>query len=243
MTCTATHIKTLFEGHNRLPVRDRAFAESLLNTYSRYGSVSPKQAHWVKVLAERLAQPAPAEAVDVGGFGKLIEFFAAAAAKRTKLPKIILQLKGEGDEADILVKLVLSGPASQFPGAISVSQVGEYGVAPWYGRIHRDGKFLASREATPDGLIDLLKAFAADPAAVAAKHGRDTGICCFCNAELEDPRSKLVGYGPVCAKNHGLPWGAKPEAQEAPVAFQAPEPAPRPAGSLVALAAQLEGRS
>lgn len=47
----------------------------------------------------------------------------------------------------------------------------------------------------------------------AAKHGRDHGNCIFCNLDLTDPNSDPakggVGYGPICAKKYGLPWGGK----------------------------------
>ena len=51
----------------------------------------------------------------------------------------------------------------------------------------------------------------------AAAFGHLTGNCVFCDRELTDERSISVGYGPVCAKNHGLPWG---ETSSAPL-FQA----------------------
>lgn len=44
----------------------------------------------------------------------------------------------------------------------------------------------------------------------AAAIGHLTSHCCFCGIELTDDgegRSVQVGYGPVCAKNNGLPWG------------------------------------
>jgi hypothetical protein len=47
-------------------------------------------------------------------------------------------------------------------------------------------------------------------AAEAAGLGWATHHCCFCNLELTDEgdnRSVAVGYGPVCAKKNGLPWG------------------------------------
>ena len=45
------------------------------------------------------------------------------------------------------------------------------------------------------------------PAEPAARHGKLTGHCCFCNSELSDEKSTAVGYGPVCAKRWGLPHG------------------------------------
>ena len=44
-------------------------------------------------------------------------------------------------------------------------------------------------------------------AAQAAHLGHVTGACVFCSRTLTDERSIAVGYGPVCAENHALPWG------------------------------------
>jgi hypothetical protein len=44
----------------------------------------------------------------------------------------------------------------------------------------------------------------------AAHFGHTYSWCVFCGTELSDDRSGCsldVGYGPVCAKKHGLPWG------------------------------------
>lgn len=58
----------------------------------------------------------------------------------------------------------------------------------------------------------------------AAAHGVETGICIFCNAELDDADGlgKIVGVGPVCARKHlGMTQrqlAARLGAAEAPVA-------------------------
>lgn len=44
-------------------------------------------------------------------------------------------------------------------------------------------------------------------AELAAKFGALYGRCVFCSQTLTDERSIEVGYGPICAENHGLPWG------------------------------------
>lgn len=50
----------------------------------------------------------------------------------------------------------------------------------------------------------------------AADFGHAYGICVFCSRELTDPRSVHMGYGPVCADYHSLPWGENPEVQQEP---------------------------
>lgn len=46
----------------------------------------------------------------------------------------------------------------------------------------------------------------------AAAFGHSTGKCVFCSQKLTDGRSTEVGYGPICAENNGLPWGAMAKA-------------------------------
>ncbi len=41
----------------------------------------------------------------------------------------------------------------------------------------------------------------------AAAFGEMFSRCCFCSHQLDTPESTAVGYGPVCAKKHDLPWG------------------------------------
>ena len=85
------------------------------------------------------------------------------------------------------------------------------GLNRWYGSIDKNGVWTPNRNASPafvEMVLDILTAFANDPAGVAAQYGILTGRCCFCHGKkMTAPASKAVGYGPVCAKNYGLPWG------------------------------------
>jgi hypothetical protein len=72
--------------------------------------------------------------------------------------------------------------------------------------VNRDGTFTPGRDATP--LVGkVLSEMANDPAGFAARYGKKSGRCCFCNAELTDERSTTVGYGKICAVHWGLPCG------------------------------------
>lgn len=42
----------------------------------------------------------------------------------------------------------------------------------------------------------------------AAAFGHLAGRCCFCSTPIDTPESTTVGYGPKCASDRGLPWGA-----------------------------------
>ncbi len=54
------------------------------------------------------------------------------------------------------------------------------------------------------GLALIARPLTADEA---AKWGHRHGRCVFCSLPLTDARSVDVGYGPICAGHHGLPWG------------------------------------
>jgi hypothetical protein len=126
-----------------------------------------------------------------------------AAAAHLKHPAIVL----EG------FRVSRAGAASNEPGSLTITSIDRthtdrFGndARDWYGRVSLDGRFQPSRRA-PDDLADKLRAFAADPAGIAAAYGHLHGRCCFCNIALTDPRSTSVGYGPICADHYGLPWG------------------------------------
>ena len=74
-----------------------------------------------------------------------------------------------------------------------------------YGDIGNDGYWRPSRRAT-DAIAAIVSKVETDPIAYARAHGAKTGRCCFCSRKLTDPTSVRAGYGPVCAKNFGLPW-------------------------------------
>jgi hypothetical protein len=54
---------------------------------------------------------------------------------------------------------------------------------------------------------ETLAELAANPHEVMQRQGQATTWCCYCGEGLTDPPSVQAGYGPVCARNYGLPWG------------------------------------
>lgn len=187
----------------RLPERDQSFASDLIRQHNERG-LSPKQVYWVGKLIERATQPAP-KPVKIGSLSAISGLFSKAKG-RLKKPAIVLLCDFDHGAAEI--KIAFAGGNTRYPGALHISSP-IYG-GQYYGRITREGSFVKSFKFDGDEapLVSLLTEFAADPAGVAAKHGHLTGKCCFCNRGLTDDRSTDVGYGPVCADNYGLPWGA-----------------------------------
>lgn len=208
-----SNLETLRNALPKLSPSDANFAASLLSAASRYGKLSPKQEPWVAKLIERASAPpkAPGPSAEVGSLAGILALFDKAKSK-LKYPAIVLSVPA----ADTAVRINVAGAKAKMPGSLNVTSIdrtepGEWGTLrrKWYGRVETSGKYVSSvkGEAIFEALSARLKAFAENPAKVAAEHGTLTGNCCFCNLALTDERSTAVGYGATCAKNWGMPWG------------------------------------
>lgn len=70
------------------------------------------------------------------------------------------------------------------------------------------GKFLWNNRRTKTAFEEVfLKQLEQNPVEFLAKCSKDMNRCCYCGLPLDDPRSVEMGYGPVCARRWGLPWG------------------------------------
>lgn len=180
-----------------------SFAQSICDKWikasSRGWNFSPAQSFWLHRLATPEAKPAPKNQVEIDTSG--IADLLAASEANLKFPKFIISSPDGKTE----IKVAKASARSKFHGAFTVASP-VFGEG-FFGTL-RDGKFTPARQATDD-VIKLVIDFAADPAGVAAAHGHRTGACCFCSKELSTPESTAAGFGPVCAKNFGLPWGNK----------------------------------
>lgn len=199
-------------GLGQLPDKDIDFATSLLQQFERKGTLSAKQWYWVRVLAGRTVPPAqqagsqPGSApIEVGDFAGVVELFVQAKA-HLKHPKIWLALP----DGRPLV-LALAGPASSHAGWVSLTDGKPFGQNLFYGRVSPGGAWEMGKkvdEVLGDHVAELMHRLAANPTKVAQDFGKLTGNCCFCGSGLSAGKSTAVGYGPVCAKRWGLPWGA-----------------------------------
>jgi hypothetical protein len=142
--------------------------------------------------------PAASTAV-VGDLSKIVAMLTRAA-EYLKWPAVVL----DG------FRVSIAGEKAKEPGSLTVTGIEKIGPRrAWFGRVTKAGVWMPGQNA-PAGLDAKLKAFAADPAGEASRHGKLTGHCCFCRKVLgegEDQRSVAVGYGPICADHFGLPWG------------------------------------
>lgn len=75
----------------------------------------------------------------------------------------------------------------------------------YYGKITRQAVWAPTDAGRYWAVTELLEALAAGGVDYLAKVGIETGNCCFCGLDLTDPESVRYGYGPVCARKHGLP--------------------------------------
>ena len=180
------------------------FAQSLVRQYNQRGKLSDKQWHWVNKLVAELDRPAApaAPTTDLSGVITLLQ----DAKQHLKFPAIRLTAS---DGTPVVLKV--AGDRAKEPGTVNATDGGSYPDNRWFGRIALDGAFKPGRDCTTD-VIDVLVRLGCDPATVAAEHGKLTGSCSFCRQPLSDERSTEVGYGPVCAKHFGLPWGGNAKA-------------------------------
>jgi hypothetical protein len=173
------------------------FENSMLKAAKHSRGPSAGQAFWLHKIAMPDVAPKPIALPDLAPVHAIL----SKASAHKKKPAITFALRGGS------VKLEWSKSA-RYKNKVMVSESG-FG-SPWYGSVGDDGKMLPGRCPLPDEVSEFLKRFASDPAGTAAKYGKDSCRCCFCNRELTKAESKAVGYGAQCADNHGMPWGDLP---------------------------------
>lgn len=190
----------------KLPASQQSFALSLIEQSGRR-ALSDKQLYWVNKLIADAKTPTVAPAtVNVGNLQGINELFNKAR-KHLKFPAIVMSVPA----ANKLIRINVAGPNAKHPGTLNITsgEKPEGERRDWFGRVMLDGSYVPSNGAGPvaQAISERLKAFAADPAGIAAEHGKLIGRCCFCNIALSDKRSTAVGYGKICAEHYGLTWG------------------------------------
>lgn len=182
---------------SKLSQSSQAFASDLVRRQESGQQLSYSQMEWLeKMYMRATAAPAPVvknEALNLLGVVKLLQ----TAAQHLKQPKVRVGYNG--------TKYVLSlaGARSKFPGSVNVTTVGSFTERTWFGRIHTDGMWEASRNSDAK-LLELLQHLATDATGAAKAYGQRYNHCCFCGLELIDARSVNAGFGPICAEHYGL---------------------------------------
>lgn len=190
---TDQRITALQEALPRMSDQDRAFGECLLGHLELQNSLTEREWFWMGELARRY--PPPVAVQLEGNLGPMVAMLVMAQTKLLE-PKVRLIAQydeGKQDFDNILLSM------NSREGYVLVEAPGIRA------KITGDG-VLVSRQVLPNYIIKALNEFSKDPIQSATAYGRRTGRCCFCYTKLEDERSVRVGYGPVCAKNYGLPF-------------------------------------
>lgn len=203
-----------------LPPSQREFAQNIIRR-ADYRPPSDKEMYWVNKLVADALSPAPAPApAQIGDLSGILALFSTAR-QHLKFPAITLGVPA----ASLAVRINVAGPSAKFPGTLNVvkSERDEVtGRRDWYGRVKLNGAYEPAQKASEisAAITARLVEFAANPARVAAEHGKLNGVCCFCGLTL-GPRpgstkpsatalkSLAVGYGKDCAEHFGLPWGER----------------------------------
>lgn len=204
---TVTTDLTLREAAQILTVEPRKtnFVQDLLHYYVQNGEgISQGRANWIIVIAQQVLDRRNAPVPTTLNYRPIAQLFLTAKENGKKYPKITLRTSNGQP-----LTLSLAGPKSRYEGSINITDDRKYPDNTYYGRIAPDGTYSPSKDDTPD-ITDLLTRLSTDPVRTATDYGRATGTCCFCKAELTDERSISYGYGPVCSRTHGLPWGERP---------------------------------
>jgi hypothetical protein len=169
------------------------------------------ETHSAEIASDLAPEPAsaastPAAAADLRPVVALL----ATAAEKVKFPRFTLTCAGQ------VIQFRLAGEKSRTPGSVNLTNGRRWDdpKKKYWGRIDTNGQFIPNRMdcgALEIPFRELLAELAATPAVVIAREGHLTQACCLCSRDLNDPRSLEAGYGPVCAKTWGLPWGETPE--------------------------------
>ncbi len=143
------------------------------------------------------------------------DLFVIAVGRGLKSPMIRLCFKEYSRRYKI--KLSKKGNVCLLGGNVHPDTSDPVGEEEYIG-IWLGGKFLSSKfRSLSQADNEFLKNLGADPQGFFAKCSKDMDRCCYCGKQLEDIRSKEVGYGSTCASNWGLPWGGKAKkGQEVP---------------------------
>lgn len=177
------------------PARGFEFAQSLMQAFVKYGSLTDAQLAAVQRCMARETQRAveraerkPDAVVQGAGFERMTAAFTAAKASGLKHPKFRVQA----------LTFSLAGASSKNAGCLYVKAGDVY-----LGKIDSGAQFFRSRECSEEQGAQVAE-IARDPLAAAVMHGKQTGQCSCCGRELENEESVRLGIGPICRRKWGL---------------------------------------
>jgi len=183
--------------------RDADFCSSLIAGLRRYGSLTDRQHQAAERMLDRATNPTtvagepprPPAAPVLPGAAGLVAWFGNASRSGLAKPRLTLTV----DNA--IVQFSLAPSSGKNPGCVYTRVNGEY-----RGKLLSTGAYIGFGGDSPE-VKTILACESDDLLSLAAKHGHETGNCSFCGLTLTDPRSVAKGWGPICSKRWGLPWG------------------------------------
>tara|TARA_R100000908_G_C3743966_1_gene139767 strand:+ start:683 stop:1288 length:606 start_codon:yes stop_codon:yes gene_type:complete len=156
------------------------FAASLLSFLNTHGHLTEKQHQCVK---RNVCKDQP---LDVNSL-ELEEKFKTARSNGVKWPRMTFDN----------IKVKLAGDNSRNPGALYVTEYGNY-----LGKVYH-GKFYKVPECSPEA-SEKIKKLISDPEMTVKRYGIETGQCCICSRTLTNPESIKLGMGPICRTSFGF---------------------------------------
>lgn len=177
---------------------DSKFAQSL--TRDAKGNplnLSDEQLAWAHVIvveANKKEAEVKVETAVIGDISLLIEMFELSS-KHLQKPRIRLQF-ADGTKIE-----VFRDKAVGFVVSVNKKLAGRIKISD---QLFHPSANLGHKRAE---LVSILTGLCINPVRIAQLYGKATGRCCFCGLDLTDPRSVVVGYGPICAERWGFPWG------------------------------------
>jgi len=199
-------LQDLIDVKDKLTTRDQTFASSLIDQFLATKALSARQWEWVGILGDRVKGAEP-----IYGDFKAIEVMLMLAADNIQTPKIRLMTNWRDPDADHrFVQLTFSKNRETGKREILVHIDGwaGHGYRKFAGWINENHLMPWRADRMTDDVKNLIQDFSMDPARVARACAGLLGACSYCGQRLTDDTSKAMGYGPVCAKHYGLPWGA-----------------------------------
>lgn len=202
MTEPTLRLRDLVAVLDKLPAKEREFAEAVMTTVRRQGLATEGQS---RVLRQIYARATTTE-VDAS-LTPLVEMIRRAMVEHgMKKPTIRVR----AGETELVVK-----NDERRPGGLVVWKANMGGLA---GTIDAQG----APNLRDPAHVTALRAFACDPVKAAKAYAEATARCCYCAKELTHPASLHAGYGPDCAEHYGLPWGKEgPAEDDEPMPFEA----------------------
>ena len=215
-------LKILREHKDLLPKKNQKFAQDLINQWDARGFVSRKQQFWLETLAEKAAERAASQPVEVGleGYGAVTELIARSGdsgEKELKEPSVTLWVDApDGHTHELRIRQPGTRKKDQLFRAkeeLVVEEVQRTVRAirsqTFHGLINKIDNSYYHAKNTPHWIVEALENFKIDPITSLTEMGKLAGRCSFCQRALDDERSTAMGYGPVCAKRFSLPWSLK----------------------------------